>query len=89
MNRYERIVDFDFSAGDRYWERTSVFWQDVRAAWADAFVRHPEFRFDDDFEGKALFEPMFEYAARLEAGEAYDPRDGRAFIRATLTNYIE
>jgi hypothetical protein len=89
VNRYERIVDFDFSAGDRYWEQTSLFWQDVRAAWADVFARHPEFRFDDDFEGKALFEPMFEYAARLEAGEAYDPRDGRAFIRATLANYIE
>jgi hypothetical protein len=32
---------------------------------------------------------MFEYAARLEAGEPYDPMDGRAFIRETLADYIE
>jgi hypothetical protein len=89
VNRYERIVGFDFSAGDRYWERTSAFWQDVRAAWADVYSRHPEFRFDDDHEGRSLFEPMFEYAARLEAGEPYDPMDGRAFIRETLADYIE
>ena len=30
INRYENITDFDFSAGDDYWNRTSDFWSMVR-----------------------------------------------------------
>jgi hypothetical protein len=89
VNRYERIVDFDFSAGDLYWKRTSRFWQDVRAAWADVYAGRSQFLFDDEHGGRALFEPMFEYAAALEAGEPYDPEAGSAFIRSTLADYIE
>jgi hypothetical protein len=89
VNRYERIANFDFSAGDRYWQRTSRFWQDVRSAWADTYMNSSQFTFDDEHEGKALFEPMFEYAAALEAGEPYDSESGLAFIRATLADYIK
>ena len=30
LNRYRRIADFDFSAGDEYWEKTGPFWAAVR-----------------------------------------------------------
>jgi len=89
VNRYERIVDFDFSAGDRYWEATSPFWREVRNAWADIFAASERFAFHDEVAGIALFEPMFEYAARLEAGEPYDAADARAFIRAKLDEHIQ
>jgi hypothetical protein len=32
---------------------------------------------------------MFDYAARLEAGEPYDADDARTFIRATIDDYVE
>ena len=89
VNRYERIVDFDFSAGDRYWERTDSFWAEVRAAWADIAERNDVFTFHDEIDGRGAFEPMFEYAAKLEAGEAYDAEHAREFIRATLAEYVE
>ena len=89
VNRYERIVDFDFSGGDRYLEATGAFWKEVRAAWADLYARSPEFTFRDELEGRAMFEPMFDYAARLEAGEPYDPDDARAFIRSTIDDHVE
>ena len=30
LNRYQRIKNFDFSAGDSYWKNTKSFWSDVR-----------------------------------------------------------
>lgn len=40
VNRYQRIVDFDFTAGDRYWQQTGPFWLQVRAFWS-ALERAP------------------------------------------------
>jgi len=33
INRYQRIHDFDFSAAETYWDKTSSFWAEVRGAW--------------------------------------------------------
>jgi hypothetical protein len=89
VNRYERTAGFDFSAGDAYWQATAPFWADVRAAWAEVYAEHDAFVFNEVVDGTALFEPMFEYAARLEAGQPYDRQDARAFIDATLDDHLE
>jgi hypothetical protein len=70
-------------------EATGAFWKEVRAAWADLYARTAQFTFRDEREGRAMFEPMFDYAARLEAGEPYDADDARTFIRATIDDYVE
>jgi hypothetical protein len=88
VNRYERIVDFDFSAGDRYWRATREFWGEVRAAWQAIYADNDTFELVDEVEGRELFEPMFEYAARLEAGEPYHTADARAYIADTLAEYV-
>ncbi len=36
--RYERIKNFDFTAGKDYFDKTEPFWAEVRAAWKE---RHP------------------------------------------------
>ena len=41
VNRYDRIVGFDFSAGDNYFEQTAGYWAGVRKAWAAHLLRHP------------------------------------------------
>lgn len=88
VNRYERIENFDFSAGDAYWDATSDFWADVRAAWREIHAERDEFALADEVDGRALFVPMFEFAARLEDGERYDAEAGRRFIRETLDAYL-
>lgn len=85
LNRYERIVDFDFSAGARYWERTAPFWQDVRNEWERIYATRDEFSLATT--ATEPFIPMFEYAERLHAGEPYDPEDSRAFVRRTLAQF--
>jgi hypothetical protein len=82
VNRYERIVDFDFAAGDVYWERTAPFWRDVRQEWERIYAERDEVALADS--SREPFVPMFEYAERLHAGAPYDQRDSRQFVRRTL-----
>ncbi|MGD8340728.1 MAG: DUF3750 domain-containing protein [Gammaproteobacteria bacterium] len=89
VNRYEQIVDFDFSARDAYWMATSDFWADVRDEWARVYAERERFELTTPPGEQPLFMPMFIYAAELEAGQAYDTDAGRAFIRETLAKYVD
>jgi hypothetical protein len=86
--RYEHIVDFDFSAGDRYWERSGRFWRDVRAAWAAVYAERDTFEYLEEVDGQEMFVPFFEYAARLDEGEPYDPAAAAEVIRATFARHL-
>jgi hypothetical protein len=88
VNRYEQIVDFDFSARDVYWDATERFWADVRTEWARIYQERERFEIVTPEGQPPLFQPMFIYAAELEAGREYEPESGRRFIRETLANYI-
>lgn len=89
VNRYEQIVDFDFSARDAYWNATAAFWADVRNEWARIYAERERFELAAPAGGPPLFVPMFEYAAELEAGRDYDAAEGRAFVRGTLARYLD
>jgi hypothetical protein len=89
VNRYELIVDFDFSAADEYWHATEAFWSDVRAAWDEIFASRDQFRFQEVVDGVALWYAMFEYAGELESGTEYEARAARSFVDETLARYVE
>ncbi len=89
LSRYERIVDHDFSAGDAYWKATAPFWADVRAAWGNMRAQRAEFSLKGEVDNQQLFEVMFNYAGKLEAGKQYDTEEGQAFIKATLERFAE
>jgi hypothetical protein len=89
VNRYERIVEFDFSARDAYWEATKDFWADVRAEWARIYANRERFSIVTADDMPPLFQPMFIYAAELEAGREYDPDSSKQFIRETLAGYLD
>lgn len=86
FNRYERIVNFDFSAGDAYWQRTNLFWLDVAAAWSSIYEQNDNFSIKKTHEGKSLIGEMFGYASTL--GEEYSQEAGRAFIQSTLNDFV-
>jgi hypothetical protein len=89
VNRYERIVGFDFSARDSYWTATQDFWAEVRSEWERIYAERERFEIATP-EGKPpLFQPMFIYAAELEAGRQYDRNAASAFIRETLADYLD
>ena len=82
--RYERIRDYDFSAGERYFERTEPFWAEVRAAWRGIEQRDGRFTLRAQADQGQLFRPFFEYAGKLAGGAAFDRDNARAFIERTL-----
>jgi hypothetical protein len=82
--RYERIRDYDFSAGERYYARTEPFWAEVRAAWRELEERRGRFGMRAPADQAQLFVPFFEYAAKLADGAPFEPDDARAFVRRTL-----
>jgi hypothetical protein len=86
--RYEHVADFDFSAGDRYWQRTGEFWRDVRAAWQRVYADRDAFEYLESVDGEAMFVPLFEYANRLAEGAAYDPAAAAAVIRQTFAKHL-
>jgi hypothetical protein len=86
--RYEHVVDFDFTAGDRYWERSGPFWRDVRAAWATVYAERETFEYREVVDGQEMFVPFFEYAERLNRGEPYDAAAAADVIRTTFARHL-
>jgi hypothetical protein len=86
--RYEHVLDFDFSAGDRYWQRSGRFWRDVRAAWDEVYAERDTFEYLEEADGQEMFVPLFEYADRLDNGEVYDAAMAAEVIRGTFARHL-
>jgi hypothetical protein len=89
VNRYERIINFDFSAGDAYWEQTQPFWSDVREVWSDFFAAASAMTIMEEFEGVPLFAALFEKAETLTEGGSYNSAEAQQEVRTLLADYID
>lgn len=89
VNRYRRIVDFDFSPADHYWEATADYWQDVREAWDELIEDKEAFVLKKTVNDVPLFAALFAYAQKLEEGETYPEDEAEDFITETLDRYTE
>jgi len=70
LSRYERIRDFDFSAGDAYWERTAPFWALVREYWDEVYAERREFGLRKVVDGQPLFMALFGLADQVDLSQA-------------------
>ncbi|MEY4932615.1 MAG: hypothetical protein RLZZ403_935 [Pseudomonadota bacterium] len=84
--RYERIRDYDFTAGDRYFERTRSFWEAVRAAWDRRFAASPSLTLVAAVDQADLYVPFFERAEAIaqNPSAAVDANEQGAFIERTI-----
>lgn len=88
LNRYRHIVDYDFSAGKAYWQRTGPFWAEVRAAWDRVLTERESFRLRPQVDGEPLFQVMFALADAAGAAGAFDAAAARREIDAVLERYL-
>lgn len=88
VNRYELIVDHDFSEGDLYLEKTGAYWKDVRAVWADIIADHKLLQLRKDVDGKPLFMRLFEQAEAVLKNGEYSGENTLPEIRKTIEQYI-
>jgi hypothetical protein len=82
--RYERIRDYDFSEGEKYYARSEPFWAEVRAAWRELGEGRGRFSMRAPVDQAQLFMPFFDYAQKLVEGGAFDREHARAFVQRTL-----
>jgi len=84
--RYERIRDYDFTAGDRYFERTRSFWEAVRAAWDRRFAANAGLTLVAAVDQADLYVPFFERADAIarDPAAAIDLNEQGAFIERTI-----
>ncbi len=87
LARYERISDFDWSAGDAYWEQTAPFWALVREHWNQLFKAHQTLRIAEVANGNSLFMSMFLLADESTEDE-FDKAAATRAIEATLADFI-
>ncbi|WP_405222837.1 DUF6607 family protein [Lentisalinibacter sediminis] len=88
VNRYQRVADYDWSAGERYWQRTAPFWRQVRAAWGEIFRRHESVRVAKRADGRSLVMTMFSLADGTSADD-FDADAARVKIDAVLDRYVD
>lgn len=69
FNDYRKTQDIDFGPAYRYWEATAGYWARVRQHWTQA-LDGGGLHLATKVDGMALIMPLFQQAARVEAGEA-------------------
>jgi len=88
LNRYERIEGADYAAGSEYWERTGDFWGGVRDAWTKVILENDTLRLKSKYDGKKLYQYLFEYADGINESGAYDSEAGSKFAAETISNFV-
>ena len=84
LSRYDRVLDYDFSAGDDYWEETGAFWSRVRQYWDALYKAESAFSFVKSAEGMPMFMALFGMAGEDFESEA----DMDRTIAALLASYV-
>jgi hypothetical protein len=87
-NRYERIKDFDWSAGDRYLTRTEPLWKTVREEWQALIARGKPLSLRGAPDKDQLFLPLFEHAEKLNEGQAVPLAETKRFAKQAITDYL-
>ena len=88
LNRYERIIDFDFSAGDEYWKNTQFYWADVREEWSKLARSRDHFSLKKTAENQPLFIPLFEGANKF-SGADYNEKRSKEYIMEVIARYLK
>ena len=86
--RYERIIEHDFTPGDDYWQKSGLFWADVRAVWAELIDDNRELVIHKRVGDQLMFMPFFMRAQAIADGEEYQSEQGRKDIREMLTPFV-
>ena len=89
FNRYERIEDHDFSAGDRYWENTGVFWGLVRDHWGEVFRSEKSFSISRAEDETSMLFSMMALANSIDSGELSDEKGIKEEIEKRFEKYVQ
>lgn len=85
-NRYQRITDFDWSAGDEYWDQTRDYWAEVRRQWKVLAEKNSQFSIVKPDAQPPLFMTLFGLAEAFKKGSIDDLENA---VADGISDYIE
>ena len=68
LARYQRIKNFDWSAGEIYWKKTEEFWREVREVWTREIENSKKIKVSQNTNDDILFIRLFELAEEYKNG---------------------
>ena len=68
LARYQRIKNFDWSAGEIYWKKTEEFWREVREVWTKEIENSKKIKVSQNTNDDILFIRLFELADEYKNG---------------------
>ena len=68
LARYQRIKNFDWSAGEIYWKKTEEFWREVRKVWTKEIENSKKIKVSQNTNDDILFIRLFELAEEYKNG---------------------
>jgi len=74
--------DYNCQPAIDYWEKTKLFWKDVREVWDEAFSEKEELSLHEKVDGKMMYEHFFALAAK------YDENSKSEEIKKSLKEII-
>ncbi len=86
--RYELIKNYDFSAGDEYWKKTSQFWSFVRSYWKQILGSTEKFEILASYEDRKLYQNMFRLADEAAKG-LHSTEKLKTLIATELTRFVQ
>ena len=69
LARYERISNWDWSEGHRYWSDTEPFWREVRRQWSAEFSVDTNLQIKKNIDGLPLYAAMFRLAQTTQTSD--------------------
>ena len=85
ISRYERILDYDFDAGDVYWKKTESFWRDVRSYWSQIYESSQTFEVRKQVDGQSMFAMLFDMADKPYG----DDENRQKMIEQTIQRFVK
>jgi len=89
VNRYQPVADYDFEAGRDYWEATSSFWAQVRAAWERVYADHRQFELLAELEGTSMWMALFGLASGIQESGEFDAEATQSKIDTIFARYVQ
>ena len=90
LNRYERIKNFNFSEGKKYWENTRDYWKEVRLKWDSIIKSKDRIKLKTKLSGKEIHEAQFEFVQKMaDTKKVISSEEIKKHVESTINNFIE
>lgn len=80
--------DYNCQPAIDYWEKTNLFWKDVREVWDEVFQENEVLSLEEKVDGKQLYEHLFALATKFDE-ENYQSENTKKSVKEIIDSYAK